>query len=115
MTETLYLIAHKVRGEAAFDIAIQMTVENYPDEVFWIIPTSGHRAYPYWHMELGMVGREAFALYTEENPFRGLPPMPSDLPDHYARDYVPRDDDTPSSLLAKLGLSRPAEPLRRRV
>lgn len=107
MTETLYLIAHKVRGKAAFDIAIQMTVEDCPDEVFWIIPTSGHRAYPWWHHELDM----GFAI----DDILAELPMPADLPDHYARDYVPRDDDTPSSLLAKLGLSRPAEPLRRRV
>jgi hypothetical protein len=44
-----YLIAHKVRGAPALDIAVQMHVA---DEVWWIIPTSGHRAYPYWHESL---------------------------------------------------------------
>lgn len=35
-----HLILHKVRGEPAFDIAEQM------EDGAWIIPTSGHRAYP---------------------------------------------------------------------
>ena len=59
----LYLIAHKVRGEPAFDIAINMGG-------WWIIPTSGHRAYPYWHQP----------IYLEDWQ---LPPVPADLPDHY--------------------------------
>lgn len=40
---TLYLIAHKVRGELAFDVAEPMEMA---DGLWWIIPTSGHRAYP---------------------------------------------------------------------
>ena len=45
-----YLILHKVRGEAAYDIAEKITIG---DEVGWIIPTSGHRAYPLenWQLE----------------------------------------------------------------
>src|SRR6185369_17577705 len=53
----LYLIAHKVRGEPAFDIAQHMTCpacEGTNDHCvscdgaghWWIIPTSGHRAWP---------------------------------------------------------------------
>jgi hypothetical protein len=64
----LYLIAHKVRGEPAFDIAIKMGD-------WWIIPTSGHRAYPYWH---GTFMEELFHF----GPY-SLPEMPADLPDHY--------------------------------
>jgi hypothetical protein len=52
-----YLIAHKVRGLAAFDIAIQMICPLCPNKghgchecdglgYWWIVPTSGHRAYP---------------------------------------------------------------------
>jgi hypothetical protein len=63
----LYLIAHKVRGEPALDIAQQLHVGN---EVWWIIPTSGHRAYPYFHTPAPDVDVIA-------------PPMPEDLPDHY--------------------------------
>ena len=64
-TEPLYLIAHKVRGEQAFDIAIQMVMA---DGLWWVIPTSGHRAYPYW--------------WTSIDP-DGCPGLPHDLPDHY--------------------------------
>lgn len=67
MTE-LYLIAHKVRGEPAFDVAINIGSEVDGD--MWIIPTSGHRAYPYWYSELVTADMETG-------------PMPEDLPDHY--------------------------------
>ena len=60
----IFLIAHKVRGEPAFDIAEQMPVG---DEIWWIIPTSGHRAYPFWHRVL------------EDQ----MPEMPEGVPDHY--------------------------------
>src|SRR5258706_2182037 len=89
MTE-LYLIAHKVRGELAFDIAERMvcsechgTKEFTTGAAFhdcnecdsqgfwWIIPTSGHRAYPYASKE---------CEWDELSV--GLPP--DDLPDHYA-------------------------------
>ena len=60
----LYLIAHKVRGEPAFDIAVKMEMA---DGCWWIIPTSGHRAFPYWH--------ERIKFQIAE--------MPADLPDHY--------------------------------
>jgi uncharacterized protein involved in type VI secretion and phage assembly len=63
----LYLIAHKVRGEPAFDVAIKLQIGS---EEGWIIPTSGHRAYPYWHDELVMEDAETGA-------------MPPELRDHY--------------------------------
>ena len=65
----LYLIAHKVRGERAFDVAERMEVG---DEHWWIIPTSGHRAYPYWHYKL----EDLFAYQNVGEP-------PIELPDHY--------------------------------
>ena len=71
----LYLIAHKVRGEPAFDIAIKMGD-------WWIIPTSGHRAFPHWHEELNEVfdgNRYDILRNWDGRP----PPMPADLPDHY--------------------------------
>jgi hypothetical protein len=49
-----YLIAHKVRGELAFDVAIKMPMSiGGHTENWWLIPTSGHRAYPYryWALE----------------------------------------------------------------
>ena len=74
-----HLILHKVRGEPVFDVAVQLD-----DSDIWIIPTSGHRAYPFeaWPMnELGI------AL----NNFKWVPvadvaqhPGWADWPDHYS-------------------------------
>jgi len=66
----LYLIAHKVRGEAAFDVAVKMEMA---DGDWWIIPTSGHRAYPFWW---GHDLERAIDMGV-------LDTMPADLRDHY--------------------------------
>jgi hypothetical protein len=67
-----YIIAHKVRGHAAFDIAIKL--DTPLDEEVWIIPTSGHRAYPFW---CGTSLEHAIDMGV-------LAAMPPDLRDHYA-------------------------------
>ena len=67
--EVRYLIAHKVRGELAFDIAIRVRALE-----LWIIPSTGHRAYPFWWIEL------------DELAYPGTPPpteAPADLRDFY--------------------------------
>jgi hypothetical protein len=64
---TLYLIAHKVRGDPALDVACKMEMSDGP---WWIIPTSGHRAYPYWSAPL-------------VDTITHVPLMPNDWPDHY--------------------------------
>lgn len=73
--ENLYLILHKVRGEPTFDIASPMDVPGH-DEIWWIIPTSGHRAYPYqtWSMANIWVGRQFVPTPIE---------VPPEWPDHY--------------------------------
>lgn len=111
----LYLIAHKVRGEPAFDVATQMECPECKgrsaqscidgpmfcsecDETgyWWIIPTSGHRAYPYDHQPL----LECIELTDWAE-------MPSDLPDHYTTRAAPRVD-----LATVLGIAKPkAAPL----
>jgi len=63
----LYLIAHKVRGERAFDIGYQM------EDGGWIIPTSGHLAHPFWTYKLA----DLFAYDNVGQP-------PDELRDHYA-------------------------------
>jgi hypothetical protein len=66
----LFLVLHKVRGKPAFDIAEQMEVG---DELWWIIPTSGHRAYPCFWWRLDEIIQEDMRA----------PYIPDDLPDHY--------------------------------
>lgn len=68
----LFFIAHKVRGEPAFDVAEQMQVG---EETWWIIPTSGHRAYPFWTRSLLDVQEGGF----DANEIL----MPEGLRDHY--------------------------------
>lgn len=96
MTE-LFLIAHCVRGEAAFDIAEKMDCPHCTDfdgpqtkECFdceelgywWIIPTSGHRAFPFGWQPLDTLDlAPGFAK-----------PMPPGWPDHYKVNMVPKID-----------------------
>jgi hypothetical protein len=61
---TLFLILHKVRGAPALDIAEQI------DDI-WIIPTSGHRAYP------------LIVVRPVEITACGAGPEWDALPDHY--------------------------------
>ena len=86
-----YLIAHVVRGSPAFDIAEQIEIG---DELGWIIPTSGHRAYPYWTEALG-----AFNPMWKDN----LPLPPPDHPDHYSLSTAPKGTGLISNLAERLG------------
>lgn len=104
--ETPYLIVHKVRGKPAFDIAIQMQV--VPDEEsWWIIPTSGHRAYPFWHTSLeGVLKGDLCVSLTDSWLAHKLVNMPEGHPDHYSANDGGFDD--PSRLDTLLNLIRPA-------
>lgn len=85
-----YLITHLVRGEPAFDIAIRcddMGTTSDPGP-WWIIPTSGHRAYPYWKIDLcELMAGDSFDPY---NLLARVPPPPTDHPDHYTSHAAPR-------------------------
>jgi hypothetical protein len=97
-----FLIAHKVRGETAFDIAIRCDDMGTPSDPgpWWIIPTSGHRAYPYWQAPLS----ELYWLGQMEHEEHGglgypmasfpIPGTPTSVRDHYQYD---RDDRTIAS------------------
>ena len=77
----IYLILHKVRGEPAFDIAEPIMIG---DEEGWIIPTSGHRAYPHrtWKLDdLSDISDINSAGY--HNRPAAFDSVPDDLPDHY--------------------------------
>jgi hypothetical protein len=131
----LYLIAHKVRGEPAFDIAQHMTCPkcdgNGDDALYcsacdgvghwWIIPTSGHRAYPYWACQLIMDKNQTIAgnELAANHPWisfqddLAIPEMPSSLRDHYTAER-----EIATDLIKVLGLIHkplaPAAPIKRR-
>ncbi len=110
----LYLILHKVRGEPAFDIAQKLSIG---DEEGWIIPTSGHRAYPHRHWrvdELADISDYPHQYPQEAADTGGLPPH---LPDHCSINHEPKAILTSArDLLAKLGLAKPSPaPTRRRL
>lgn len=127
---TLYLIAHKVRGEAAFDVAhrikcpicepIQQGVDEAErglihcsecdDGYWWIIGTSGHRAYPFWHTRLeGVLQGELHASLTDGWLAYTIANMPNDLPDHYQTTAAPGTGKV-KDLLSKLALPRVQQP-----
>ena len=108
MTAQLYLIAHSVRGEAAFDVAIQMECphcQGHSNEGrepyvcfdcddkgwWWIIPTSGHRAFPYWYIGLDEVP-DLTCLFESAAPIDPRYHVPSGWPDHYRHGPAPTID-----------------------
>lgn len=96
-----HLILHKVRGEPAFDVASRINCpicegarqgldhgsdyagncNSCDDGWWWIIPTSGHRAYPYVEWPLGSVLPPG--AIDPDNLKYAIPP---DWPDHYEID-----------------------------
>src|SRR6267142_721857 len=141
----LYLIAHKVSGEPAFDIATRMVCpmcdhgtmsvetdcgwEVWPcgecdnTGFWWIIPTSGHRAYPWWSHPILACGIEylshsnswAYGAEQVTNTYQGeIPSMPPTLPDHYHHSASPSEvRDRLASLIASLPPA-PKVPFKRR-
>src|SRR5262249_38235390 len=69
--EELFLIAHKVRGEIAYDVAQRWLLSN--GEPLWLVPTSGHRAYPLRWMRLD----QSLAVECSAEELAGVP-------DHYS-------------------------------
>ena len=94
---TVYLIAHKVRGKAAFDIAEKIVcpeclgevkgINSEPNECctgghWWIVSTSKQRAHPYWRQEIASFGHHLIigsAAYQ-------VPLCPDNWPDHVSDD-----------------------------
>lgn len=120
--DELYLVAHKVRGEPAFDVATRIQCSECEgnsnkgrepyicfacDDLgyWWIIPTSGHRAYVYWSIPLKIEDlEEGLRLIMDHNPKLltwTIFPMPESLRDHYPTVASPRKL---SLSLADLGL-----------
>lgn len=121
----LHLILHKVRGRPALDVAMPVTLNTPDKEKAWIIPSSGHRAYP-WH---------AFPIYATVdnegciglglNIDTVMEPLPPDLRDHFEpagpKPTIKSKDTTTTAieLLARIGLYQPEPeappPLKRRI
>jgi hypothetical protein len=97
-----YLILHKVRGEPAFDIADKLLIG---DEEGWIIPTSGHRAYPYraWHLEDLSDISDINQFGNHIAPMQYVNSIPKDWPDHYACEgTAPKSDFNIMALVSHL-------------
>ena len=139
----LYLIAHKVRNEPAFDVATRMEcphcrgateietgqisavecIECDSLGYWWIIPTSGHRAYPFFHCDLPAllehdptVGWEIrYGNLFPDAEYVRIGELPL-IPDHYPHALAP---DTPKrNLIDLLNLrpkSAPTAPFPRRI
>ena len=134
MTEP-FLIAHIVRGSPAFDIAIRYCSASpcQPDcglwngeackaqvEEWWIVPTSGHRAYPYWSHKLIVQQLSTSEIWVVLDSPSNVPPPPEDWPDHYqsaidSSPLSPSDRASGASLIERLGLAKPKEPIKRRI
>lgn len=106
----LYLIAHRVRGELAFDIAIMLDALDEDGDPIWIIPTSGHRAYPYWYAELDGLGRHSDYGFDPDQ----CPVMPDGHQDHYHLEQTVSTAKQPT-LLSRLNLHRTQPPIIRRI
>lgn len=80
----LFLIAHKVRGEPAFDIAMRCDDMGTPNDPgpWWIIPTSGHRAYPFWTKPWGYISGDKELFFHDGRDTYSLQ-LPEGLRDHY--------------------------------
>jgi hypothetical protein len=115
-----YLILHKVRGEPAFDIADKLdcpvcesarqgldhgrdyagNCNSCDDGYWWIIPTSGHRAYPYQTWPMQMMWHHT----TNGDYVPTLVEPPAGWPDHYPMDVgaPPKPDINIMSLISGL-------------
>jgi|SRR5215469_3668063 len=112
----LYLILHKVRGEPAFDIAEKTMIGK---EEGWVIPTSGHRAYPteIWDIaNLKPCPAQEDGCYLPE--ILADYPWKDDWPDHYdsRRDDDSYMEDEARTILLRKGLlkAKPINNYRRR-
>jgi hypothetical protein len=138
MTVDPYLIAHLVRGTPAFDIAHRLpcpecqSYESVTGEYcesrkpqsecdecerlgyWWIVGTSGHRAYPWWDVQL----IDLSYMWDDDHHsiMKDVSTMPSPWPDHYPTRSTPKSSG--SSLLAALSLhlsTQRSAPIKRRV
>jgi hypothetical protein len=120
-----HLILHKVRGEPAFDIGSKFPCpvcegarqgldhgQDYAgncgscdDGYWWIVPTSGHRAYPYqvWNLEDLQDTSDINQFGNHIAPIQYMNAVPADWPDHYEPEgEAPKPDFNIMSIIAPL-------------
>lgn len=112
MTDTSYsgphLILHLVRGEPEFGVAEPM---ERNDETWWIVSSSGHRAYPYKYWPLCDLVDTSDINYSGHHPrpIDFLDTVPADWPDHYQMikhtvNFTKADLEIEAAILKELGL-----------
>lgn len=106
----LYLIAHKVRGEATFDVAHRLMIG---DEEGWVLTTCGYRAHPWWSVPL--VDIDDTFEFDPASPHFTPGPMPPDALDcfHCNRPHEAPPATSGRDLLKALGLLPVPEKVRR--
>lgn len=111
---TPYLIAHVVRSEPAFDIAIKaedMGTDSDPGP-WWIMPSTGHRCYPYWNISFAEIDTTQTGCVFASCPDT----PPEDWPDFCHYTLAPASNPEKGlELLAQLGLLKPKVPIKRRI
>lgn len=122
MSDELYLVAHKVRGEPAFDIAQHLTCPkcNATDDHctacdgvghWWIVPTSGHRAYPIMNWLLSdLRDRDKFGGHSPFSPLDEAGPLEHHAEFIAVRDHYAVEQEIAINLMHALGLSKPPTP-----
>jgi hypothetical protein len=96
-----HLILHKVRGQPAFDVAEEIDIG---DEKGWIIPTSGHRAYPVTAHRLDAIIEHCNIAVDN---------IPDNWPDHYQTEKAPKSKGL--SIFDFIKIPPPKINLRRRI
>jgi hypothetical protein len=100
----IHLILHKVRGQPAFDVAERCGMCKEPcqpqcglwpkcqDEEWWIIPTSGHKAYPVQTWPIDSVEYLGQIHVGINGAFIGsMSTIPHNWPDHYSAKAAPKE------------------------
>lgn len=107
---TLYLCAHKCRGEPTFSICEKGFFDGDEDDEFYVETVGGHRVHPYWVRELDWIVDWEMARIHDS----AVPEMPTDARDCFKPSTSKEEKKGPSQLLARLGLLKKPEPIRRR-
>lgn len=128
MTDELFLIAHKVRGAPAFDVAQHMTCpvcDATNDHChacdgaghWWIIPTSGHRAFPIMNWPLKDLCHYIPGQSWQPTVLDELGPIPAMEEFAKLRDHYTTTAEAAINLSTVLGLNKPkpTQPILRRL